>query len=96
MLYLIHEDSSGDPVGIWNQKLEHFYKPDAKYFQVRGEAMVPKKPDHLSWNDWAAKLVYSFNPHSNWYSVDYPEMGLPSALNKAMSEVSEVPQDESQ
>lgn len=84
MLYLIHSDGQGNPVGAWNQNGENFYRPEAGFLRDRGQVIVPKKHPERSWEDWTKSLSTSFNPHNHFHVEDQPEAPLNDVLNKSI------------
>lgn len=84
MLYLIHNDGQGNPVGAWNQNGENFYRPEAGYLKDRGHVIVPQKHPERSWADFTEALSTSFNPHNNFHVEDQPEAPLNEVLNHSI------------
>jgi len=80
MLYLIHKNGDGEPVGIWNQKSENIYRDDA--LKARGEFIVNSRAPHTSWASHLDKISRYANPLSWWEGVE-SNRSMQSVLNDA-------------
>lgn len=86
MLYLVHENNGGEPVGVWNEAGDSQYKPDANYFRTRGRRAMENRPEHGDWAKYAAGLATSFNPNDSWQTHDLPEAPLQDVLGQVIRE----------
>jgi hypothetical protein len=86
MLYLVRKNNQGEPVGVHNEAGESAYKRGSDYFRADSRQRMDKDPSQ-SWEDFCEQKATSFNPISNWSTVDQPETEIHELLSQVVSKV---------
>lgn len=67
MLYLVHSDFQGNPIGLWNEAGESFY-PEENSLQKSATTIIDSQIDGESWEDFADRLGSRIS-HRDWWST---------------------------
>jgi hypothetical protein len=68
MLYLIHENFQGEPLGIWNETGGSYYLPNNAALQQSGNVVVQGRNPQVPWVSWVGEREQAVNHNSWWES----------------------------
>lgn len=85
MQYLVRQNNQGEPVGVHNEAGQSAYKQGTDYFRADSNARLADKSPGQAWEDFCQEKATSFNPISNWVTVDKPESEIHDVLSQVLS-----------
>lgn len=70
MLYLVEATFDGEPIGIWNDRMESYYIPGQESAQGTASGIVNSKGTSLPWSVWVEQLSDKIGHRRWWLAVD--------------------------
>lgn len=67
MIYLLHKDFNGNPIGVWNEARESYY-PKPNPLQTSAQSLVSNNFDGESWEDFTDRLSDRVS-HRDWWET---------------------------
>ena len=90
-LYLLHQDGSGMPVGVYTEERD-YYRPNDDQLRDAGRSIVYGKLPSTSWEDFIEKLAdMSPGVNGQWDTYFSQSRVLESVLNEARADTGEHP-----
>lgn len=67
MIYLVHQDFGGSPIGIWNESEESYY-PELNALQKSAQVIFESRYDGESWEDFSDRISDRIS-HRDWWET---------------------------
>lgn len=67
MLYLLHSDFQGNPIGLWNENGENYYFED-NTLKKSAQGLMDSRFDGESWEEFADRLSDRVS-HRDWWET---------------------------
>lgn len=88
MIYLVHKDFQGNPIGVWNEAEDSYY-PEEHDLKKSANALIGTRFEGESWEEFSDRLSDRIS-HRDWWETHNSEK---ASLEEVWHEV--VPSSES-
>lgn len=81
MLYLVHSNFEGTPIGVWNEEEENYY-PEDNPLKKSATTLIESRIEGESWEEFADRLSDRVSHRDWWETYESPTVVLTDVWNE--------------